>query len=214
MQKKVFTLIELLVVIAIIAILAAILLPALNKARARAHTVKCAGNLKQISYAFNAYCEQYNNYLPHHSDNGSAVPTWAKWQDRLMFYLYPGIPVTTNEAYTFGGKAARPIFKCPAEESSTKQDYAMNVFLNTDTQVTPNNLKRNILRTRTPSKRLLVMDAKNSLDVDANQSKWGRRHNGISQNILYMGGNIELKHPASIPSATWKVYFWGQAMTD
>jgi len=84
-SNRAFTLVELLVVIAIIALLIAILLPALNRAREAANTIKCAAQEKQIMIAFTVYTQDHRGVLP-------LPPLVGEFFDpngSLMYYMAP-----------------------------------------------------------------------------------------------------------------------------
>lgn len=81
--KRAFSLVELLVVIGVIAVLAALMLPALNRAKQRAYQTDCTSNLKEIELAFALYLDANNSSFPDRRDLKSSLPggfhPWSDW---------------------------------------------------------------------------------------------------------------------------------------
>lgn len=103
-MKRNFTLIELLIVIAIIAILAAMLMPALNKARAAAQKATCLNNLKQCGYYIHSYADSNRGLLMVWTENDGNKCNWASY---------------CGEFTTVGGDAGvvrtlRRVMRCPS----------------------------------------------------------------------------------------------------
>jgi len=139
-----FTLIELLVVIAIIAILAAMLLPALSAAKKRAQGIQCVNNTRQLMLGWKMYANDNNGSLVVNHDESGTGDTTLSWVTGVLDYS--GSPADTNLSYLIDPQYAMlavylgksyAVYKCPTDQSCSLgasgdprvRSYSMNAAL-------------------------------------------------------------------------------------
>jgi prepilin-type processing-associated H-X9-DG protein len=147
------------VVIAIIGILAAMLLPALNRAREKANAISCLGNLRQWGLALGMYCDDWNDYMPGEGGNTSSPPLNTSYMLYAWFNVlspYISTPALKDLYYSTPPRIPMPgtksIYICPSVKPNSVSGYgtpsqpyfayAMNRVLTGELADCPGNLHK------------------------------------------------------------------------
>ena len=194
-EKKKFTLIELLVVIAIIAILAAMLLPALQQARERAKASSCINLLGNIGKAMLLYADDNGGCLPPYRDYAKPLEHW--WND-------PGDAGLLTSYLGHTSVLGRGKFGCPAAEAPygiTKSTYGYNLYAYSD-DIKTNPTKRKLVRFRRPSACCVVGGSQSAqLGNSLTSSPGVKLHHRDRSGFVFADGRAEIIAASKIPTS-------------
>ena len=203
--KTGFTLIELLIVIAIIAILAGMLLPALNKAKEKAREISCISNLKQSGIAFNSYTQDFNevfplkNIWPPTTSDCWSNNLCARWKYITSYkvLLCPSLKYTSSTLETLAQADTKPV------GVMSNISYGYNVHVGASTRYSGTNTEpAKLSQIRQHSKTILLAESRHLtkeeygfyivndvLSTDSGDGYLRVSHNG-GVNVLWVDSHV------------------------
>ncbi len=185
MKKKGFTLIELLVVIAIIALLLAILLPSLNRAKELAKRVYCLSNTKSLTMAWIMYADDNEGKIVNSSSTDAYRRGDLGWAPSILLTGYTKRDVETqlkdlekSALFPYLGDS-KGVFRCPTQEKDVRSSYSISHPMNWYYEDPTTGLRyepcdpsapyvRNITEIKSPSMRFVFVD-----EYDLTANSWG-----------------------------------------
>lgn len=223
-RKASFTLIELLVVMAIIAILAAMLLPALSNSRDRAKSVQCVSNVKQMGVATSSYTIDSEDYVPPAQIRGwTSMGNGFSYNSIWIYFLNPYL--TGGKAWDGGRVMTSKVLFCPAGETEVYSwnsyrfsSYMYNSHIgNSDYATTYKNYSfRKLNRCHASSKCPLLIDGKCKTrstclfgigDRTAALVQLPGRHPSHTDSTMYADGHAESVQSQKLPDYDFNYYY-------